>query len=87
MSPRGAKPVDFPVTVKVQFGTSGYTTQAVGGQRASSTSSEAIAVCRLVDKLVAALGLPKLALAYLKLPAKGLKPGESVWSITAKDAQ
>lgn len=76
------KPVQFPVTVKVQYGTSGYTTQAVGGQRASSTSSGCTAVGRLVDKLTALLRRPIGTLVYHERQAKGLKPGVSVWQIT-----
>ena len=80
------KPVQFPLNVKVNGQGQAYTTQAVAGQRASSTSSAETAVGRLVDKLQVVLSLPIGTLAARELPAKGLRPTCSVWQIDRRGA-
>ena len=75
------KAVQFPVNVKVNGAGQTYTTQAVAGLRASSTSSAETAVGRLVDKLTAALQLQPGELTARDLHAKGLRPTCSVWQI------
>jgi len=80
------KPLQFPLNIKVNGQGGAYTTQAVAGQRASSTSSAETAVGRLVDKLTIALALPVGMLAARQLPAKGLGPCMSVWQISQRSA-
>lgn len=80
------KAVQFPVNVKVNGAGQAYTTQAVAGLRASSTSSAETAVGRLVDKLTAALQLPAGTLTARDLHAKGQRPTCSVWEISARES-
>lgn len=75
------KEITFPLNVKVSGQGGAYTTQAVAGQRASSTCSAETAVGRLVDKLTVALAVPTGSLAAKQLPAKGLQPTCSVWQV------
>lgn len=81
------KPVQFPLNVKVNGVGQAYTTQAVAGLRASSTSSAETAVGRLVDKLTVALQLPAGALTARDLHAKGQRPTCSVWQICKRSAE
>lgn len=71
----------LPVNLKVTERYGAYNTASVAGQRASSTSSAEVATCRLVDKLTAHLKLMPGTLVGVPLPAKGLKPGVSMWQI------
>lgn len=80
------KPVQFPLNVKVSGVGQAYTTQTVGGQRASSTSSAETAVGRLVDKLTVALALQPGTLVARNLQAKGQRPTCSVWQIGLRSA-
>lgn len=80
------KSVQFPLNVKVSGMGGAYTTQTVGGHRASSTSSAETAVGRLVDKLTVALALPGGTLVARDLQAKGQRPTCSVWQITQRGA-
>ena len=79
------KPVQFPLNVKVNGVGQAYTTQAVAGQRASSTSSAETAVGRLIDKLTVALALPPGTLTARDLQAKGQRPTCSVWQISERE--
>ena len=74
-------PIQFPLNVRVRSSHACYTTQTVGGDRASSARSAEAAMGRLVDRLTAAQQLPIGSLRARELPAAGLACGVSVWRI------
>jgi hypothetical protein len=75
------KDVKLPINVNVSYAAGAYNTAAVIGQRASSTCSAQAAMERLVGKLTEMLKLPAGRIAAAPVPAKGLKPGSSMWKI------
>jgi hypothetical protein len=64
------------INVRITYNAGAYVTQTVRGQRASSTGGARFAAQALAHKL-----FPGHGCAVRELPAKGLKPGQSLWRI------
>lgn len=70
-----------PINVRVTYNAGAYVTQTVRKQRSSSTAGARFAVQALALKLFTARGC-----TIRELPAKGLKPGQSLWRIDRSEA-